>query len=141
LVFDPWMRESDGSADVLLRDSEPRRARSRVVIERREAQARSVQTTDVAAPFAELAAGGCIGFFFAYGVLHALQLAGAQPALITELSPIPLFANVLGSIPLAVITGVGACMIPCSRSRLLGWLARALAVACALFTLEVVFFP
>lgn len=84
---------------------------------------------------------GAVVFMSAYGTLHALQDAGCQLALVSLLSPIPLFAVFLASGSLAL--GAFATSAVChanEKVRLLS-LPRALAFASLLFTLEMLCFP
>lgn len=81
---------------------------------------------------------GAVSFMIAYGVLHAQQIAGRQLALVSRLSPIPLFAVFLASICCAVVAFV---IFTARANADVEVLPRVLAIASLVFTCEMLCFP
>ncbi len=92
------------------------------------------------ARIAVMATLGCVGFSYAYMVLHALHVLKRDPGFTARLSSIPLFQTCLGASVCGVLaSALGACVKLGGR-----WTSRLptlLALTIAVFVVEILLFP
>lgn len=84
--------------------------------------------------------GVSAAFLIVYSVLQLLHEAGRDPAAVSAINGIPLFARFAAGALLALPLGLLLPLFVRDRERALAWLPRLLAAAVALFVLTVMFF-
>jgi hypothetical protein len=84
---------------------------------------------------------GAVVFFWMYALLDLLHAGGRDPAVVTALVAIPLFARFLACAACALVAGALAGTLIRRRARLARALPAMLATSVAVFASAVVLFP
>jgi hypothetical protein len=83
----------------------------------------------------------CIAFLLVYGVLHALHVAGLDPAFMSRLSSIPLFSTFVSSALAASAVGAWAVRSVAHHHWLMVRLPAHLALVILGLAIEIILFP